>query len=102
MNRTSLITLVTEALLRQRQQCDADIIGVNRATISHILSGRNKPSIDFLQKLLSSYPELNANWLISGVGDMKENQKQNEEKDSKSIGKVVVFYDDKSFDELNA
>ena len=80
----------------------ADIIGVNRATISHILSGRNKPSIDFLQKLLSSYPELNANWLISGVGYMKENQKQNEEKDSKSIGKVVVFYDDKSFDELNA
>ena len=80
----------------------ADIIGVNRATISHILSGRNKPSIDFLQKLLSSYPELNANWLISGVGDMKENQKQNEEKDSKSIGKVVVFYDDKSFEELKA
>ena len=80
----------------------ADIIGVNRATISHILSGRNKPSIDFLQKLLSNYPELNANWLISGVGYMKENQKQNEEKDSKSIGKVVVFYDDKSFDELNA
>ena len=80
----------------------ADIIGVNRATISHILSGRNKPSIDFLQKLLSNYPELNANWLISGVGDMKENQKQNEEKDSKSIGKVVVFYDDKSFEELKA
>ena len=80
----------------------ADNIRVNRATISHILSGRNKPSIDFLQKLLSSYPELNANWLISGVGYMKENQKQNEEKESKSIGKVVVFYDDKSFDELNA
>ena len=80
----------------------ADNIGVNRATISHILSGRNKPSIDFLQKLLSTYPELNANWLISGVGYMKENQKQNEEKESKSIGKVVVFYDDKSFDELNA
>ena len=57
----------------------ADNIGVNRATISHILSGRNKPSIDFLQKLLSSYPELNANWLISGMGYMKENQKQNEE-----------------------
>jgi len=80
----------------------ADNIRVNRATISHILSGRNKPSIDFLQKLLSNYPELNANWLISGVGYMKENQKQNEEKESKSIGKVVVFYDDKSFDELNA
>ena len=80
----------------------ADNIRVNRATISHILSGRNKPSIDFLQKLLSTYPELNANWLISGVGYMKENQKQNEEKESKSIGKVVVFYDDKSFEELKA
>ena len=80
----------------------ADNIGVNRATISHILSGRNKPSIDFLQKLLSNYPELNANWLISGVGYMKENQKQNDEKESKSIGKVVVFYDDNSFDEVNS
>tara|TARA_B100000809_G_scaffold88666_1_gene87075 strand:+ start:826 stop:1125 length:300 start_codon:yes stop_codon:yes gene_type:complete len=80
----------------------ADNIGVNRATISHILSGRNKPSIDFLQKLLHSYPDLNANWLITGIGYMQENQKQQEVKFSKSIGKVVVFYDDKSFEELKA
>jgi transcriptional regulator with XRE-family HTH domain len=80
----------------------ADNIGVNRATISHILSGRNKPSIDFLQKLLYSYPDLNANWLITGIGYMQENQKQKEVKSSKSIGKVVVFYDDKSFEELKA
>ena len=44
----------------------ADNIGVNRATISHILSGRNKPSIDFFQKLLNTYPDLNSNWLITG------------------------------------
>jgi transcriptional regulator with XRE-family HTH domain len=80
----------------------ADNIGVNRATISHILSGRNKPSIDFLQKLLYSYPDLNANWLITGIGYMQENQNQQEVKSSKSIGKVVVFYDDKSFEELKA
>jgi transcriptional regulator with XRE-family HTH domain len=80
----------------------ADNIGVNRATISHILSGRNKPSIDFLQKLLHSYPDLNANWLITGIGYMQENKKQKEVKSSKSIGKVVVFYDDKSFEELKA
>ena len=80
----------------------ADNIGVNRATISHILSGRNKPSIDFLQKLLHSYPDLNANWLITGIGYMQENKKQQEVKSSKSIGKVVVFYDDKSFEELKA
>ena len=80
----------------------ADNIGVNRATISHILSDRNKPSIDFLQKLLHSYPALNANWLITGIGYMQENQKQQEVKFSKSIGKVVVFYDDNSFDEVNS
>ena len=80
----------------------ADNIGVNRATISHILSGRNKPSIDFLQKLLHSYPDLNANWLITGIGYMQANQNQQEVKSSKSIGKVVVFYDDKSFEELKA
>ena len=81
----------------------ADNIGVNRATISHLLSGRNKPSIDFLQKLLKAYPNLNANWLITGIGYMtmhKEGMK--EESLSKRIDKVVVFYDDNSFDEVNS
>ena len=77
----------------------ADNIGVNRATISHILSGRNKPSIDFLQKILTIYPVLNANWLITGVGYMSNNGEYNQEK-LKKINKVVVFYDDNSFDEV--
>ena len=80
----------------------ADNIGANRATISHILSGRNKPSIDFLQKLLSAYPILNANWLIAGIGYMKTKKEAKEVKSSKKIGKVVVFYDDNSFEQLNS
>ena len=80
----------------------ADNIGVNRATISHILSGRNKPSIDFLQKLLRAYPNLNSNWLITGIGYMHTKKEAKEVKVSKKIGKVVVFYDDKSFEELKA
>ena len=80
----------------------ADIIGVNRATISHILSGRNKPSIDFLEKLLSAYPNINANWLISGIGYMHSDIKKNEVVSAKKIGKVVVFYDDNSFEQLNS
>ena len=43
----------------------ADKIGVNRATISHVLSGRNKPSIDFLYKMIRTFPDLNANWIVS-------------------------------------
>jgi transcriptional regulator with XRE-family HTH domain len=78
----------------------ADSIGVNRATISHILSGRNKPSIDFLEKLLNAYPNINANWLISGIGYMQNNMEQKEVLVSKKIGKVVVFYDDNSFEEV--
>ena len=80
----------------------ADNIGVNRATISHILSGRNKPSIDFFQKLLSAYPNLNANWLITGIGYMSTKKEAKEVKSFKKIGKVVVFYDDNSFDEVNS
>ena len=80
----------------------ADTIGVNRATISHILSGRNKPSIDFLEKLLSAYPNINANWLISGIGYMQNDIKQNDVVSNKKIGKVVVFYDDNSFEQLNS
>ena len=78
----------------------ADSIGVNRATISHILSGRNKPSIDFLEKLLNVYPNINANWLISGIGYMENKFEKKAELISKRIGKVVVFYDDNSFEEV--
>lgn len=80
----------------------ADNIGVNRATISHILSARNKPSIDFLKKLLRAYPNLNANWLISGIGYMYENKNIQENISNKSINRITVYYDDQSFDEIKA
>ena len=44
----------------------ADEIGVQRSSISHVLSGRNKPSFEFLQKLFQAYPKINADWLIIG------------------------------------
>ena len=44
----------------------AENIGVNKATISHIMSGRNKPSIDFFIKLKEYYTDLDLNWIISG------------------------------------
>ena len=52
----------------------ADKIGVQRSSISHILSGRNKPSFDFIEKMLLAYPELDAQWLITGKGNMYTNQ----------------------------
>jgi transcriptional regulator with XRE-family HTH domain len=52
----------------------ADEIGVQRSSISHILSGRNKPSFDFIEKMLVAYPEIDAQWLITGKGNMLSNQ----------------------------
>ncbi len=48
----------------------ADNIGVQRSSISHIVSGRNLPSFDFIQKMLIKYPEIDANWLITGKGSL--------------------------------
>ena len=48
----------------------ADAIGVQRATISHILSGRNNPSLDFVQKVLGRFPDINPDWILSGKGDI--------------------------------
>lgn len=48
----------------------ADIIGVQRSSISHILSGRNKPSLDFIEKLLNKFQNINSEWLILGKGAM--------------------------------
>jgi len=51
----------------------ADIIGVQRSGISHIMSGRNKPGLDFLSKLISHFPHINGDWLITGQGSMLKN-----------------------------
>ena len=48
----------------------ADILEVQPSAISHILSGRNKPSFDFIQKLAINFPRLNIDWLITGKGNM--------------------------------
>lgn len=54
----------------------ADSIGVQRSSISHIISGRNKPSLDFLQKILASFPKYNAEWLVMGIGDVYKHPTQ--------------------------
>jgi transcriptional regulator with XRE-family HTH domain len=47
----------------------AEKIEVQRSSISHILSGRNKPSLDFVLKILKEFPEVELYWLLNGVGD---------------------------------
>lgn len=51
----------------------ADTIGIQRSGMSHILAGRNNPSLDFVLKVLASFPEISPSWLLQGKGEMYAN-----------------------------
>jgi transcriptional regulator with XRE-family HTH domain len=87
-------------------------IGVQRSSISHILSGRNKPSLEFIMKVLSSYDEVDLYWLLNGKGTFpKKNTTEvnestsnpaktpiiNSESDTSEIDRIIIFYKDGSF-----
>ena len=61
----------------------ADKIGVQRSSISHLLSGRNKPSLDFVLKIQEFLPEVNLYWILNG----KEKFLKHEQKENNNIEK---------------
>ncbi|MDY0779593.1 helix-turn-helix transcriptional regulator [Tenacibaculum sp. IB213877] len=119
----------------------ADTIDVQRSSISHLLSGRNKPSLDFVMKVVNKFPDVDLYWLLYGDGSFpkkKEEKKkiietiseeiQKEDKietptlfsenminepevekvsntrfssNDKKLLKIVLLYDDGSFEEYN-
>lgn len=96
----------------------ADKIGVQRSSISHLLKGRNKPSLDFVLKVVQTYPEVNLYWLLNGKGqfptedttpDITEIHEDAISKveattppSTKEAVKIVIFYSDGSFESFNA
>ncbi len=84
----------------------ADSLGVARANISHIISGRNKPGFDFLEKIAYKYPNLSLEWLVTGKGKMYRVGPQEADlfasalPPARSIEKILVFYTDGTFTEL--
>jgi len=48
----------------------ADLIGVQRSSMSHIINGRNNPSLDFIVKTLEHFQKINPEWLLNGIGPM--------------------------------
>lgn len=51
----------------------ADKIGVQRSSLSHLLSGRNKPSLDFILKILDVFPDIDLYWILNGKGTFPKN-----------------------------
>lgn len=81
----------------------AKAVDVKRANLSHVLSGRNKPSFDFIAKILKAFPNVNASWLI--LGESREGQSVKKElhpkisqiendTESVEIERVLIFYSD--------
>jgi hypothetical protein len=73
-----------EAKLRQLMKHEginssrlAEILGIQASGISHIMSGRNKPSYDFLLKLLQRFPQINPDWLLLDKGPMYRDEIKN-------------------------
>lgn len=105
----------------------ADKIGVQRSSISHLLSGRNKPSLDFILKILDVFPEIDLYWILNGKGSFPKSNEtplhsptavsepiiQNSSNSTKevptpkntfsndTIERIVIFYKDGSFKEYH-
>jgi transcriptional regulator with XRE-family HTH domain len=86
----------------------ADRIGVQRSAISHIISGRNRPSLDFVVKVLESFENVSSDWLLKGrnadVSTTLKGQSTGltdplKVHGSRSIEKVLVLYSDKTVEE---
>ena len=71
----------------------SEIIGIQRSGLSHILSGRNKPGFDFINKLLLKFPAINAEWLITGKGKIYKEQLSSSV-DLKADNESTVQYSD--------
>src|SRR5690554_1206515 len=93
----------------------ADKIGVQPSSISHLLAGRNKPSLEFVMRVVQTFHEVDLHWLIHGKGSFPaktkvvaptgiqapqrkstENRKESVV-NPKAIDRIIIFYSDGSF-----
>lgn len=56
----------------------SDKIGVQRSSLSHLLSGRNKPSLDFILKIMDVFPEVDLYWILKGKGTFPKSELENQ------------------------
>jgi transcriptional regulator with XRE-family HTH domain len=58
----------------------ASILGIQRSNVTHIVDGRNKPSLSFIEKLITKFPRVNVEWLMTGTGEMYKQKETSEQK----------------------
>ena len=95
LNNASIVSRIEE--IRNNHQLTsasfATKIGVQRSAMSHILSGRNKPSLDFLIKIHDAFDEVNLEWLILG-------KPSSFSKDSENLSNQTITRETEVLDEM--
>ena len=83
----------------------AEKIGVQRSSVSHVLSGRNKPSLDFILKINKSIDNISLDWLLDNENDVNETfptptkniKAVKNYKNESMIEKIIIFFNDGTF-----
>lgn len=106
MNRRLLLFLQAQNVTQAQF---ADTLSVARGSVSHILSGRNKPGYEFLESLALHYPSLNMDWLFTGKGSMYKNASEDDYVPQETTGSlfsapqtpeidhIMVFFKDNTY-----
>lgn len=74
----------------------AEIMEVQPSSISHLLSGRNKPNFEFISRLLLRFPALNPDWIINGAGDVYKCKDNPEVLDVTNVSEAKITHVNKS------
>lgn len=75
----------------------ADKIGVQRSSLSHLLSGRNKPSLDLILKIVTEFPDVDLYWILNGTGEFPKSDQTFEQRSATPIINNVPFIESKEF-----
>ncbi len=91
-------------------------INVQPSALSHIFSGRNRPSIDFILKIKKAFPDISLNWILLGEGTIENNHKKlssftsedlfsisaSQPESHSTLEKIIFFYENGTFKIYNA
>lgn len=80
----------------------ADNLQIGRAVISHILNGRNNPSLDVITRILTQMPDIDSEWLLTGSGNMYKSEANNYHSDTKSPNNLPDLFSQLSQENENS
>jgi transcriptional regulator with XRE-family HTH domain len=109
---TAIFIKRLELIMGHYELSFADRIDVQRSSISHLLKGRNKPSLEFVMKINQAFSEVDLKWLLYGIGIFPNDSKETNsseivknditpKENQKQLERIIIFYTDGTFKNYN-